>query len=121
MEILSIILNFVLGSGIVGIVIFYSSHRRKAAAEASSAEFVAQEQDFAIQKVNIEFLSSQLQEAWSEVEKMQEIINSKRGKVLSLMAHVNRLEIDFLEYSSARHRAEIISCTLYECEKRTAA
>lgn len=121
MEILSLILNFVLGSGIVGVVVFYSSQRRKADAEASSAEFEVKGKEFSIQKVNIEFLSSQLQEAWSEVEKMQEIINSKRDQILSLMTQTKRLEIELLEHSSARRRAEILLCAATQCEKRVAA
>lgn len=38
MELISLILNFVLGSGIIGLLIFYRSKKRKASAEATNSE-----------------------------------------------------------------------------------
>lgn len=118
MELLSLILNFVLSSGLVGLLIFYTSKRRKAAAEASSAETEVKGQEFSIQKTNIEFLSSQLQEAWAEVEKMQQIINGKRDNILLLMTQTKQLEIELLEHKTARRRAEIYTCYKSECVQR---
>lgn len=118
MELFSLILNFVLSSGILGLLLFYSSKRRKAAAEAFSAENDAKGQEFSIQKINIEFLSSQLQEAWAEVEKMQQIINGKRDNILSLMSQTKQLEIELLEHKTARKRSEIYRCYRTECVDR---
>ncbi len=118
MEIISLVLNFLLSSGIVGVLIFYSSKKRKAAAEASSAELGAREQEFAIQRENIEFLSSQLQEAWSEVEKLQGLINTKRGNIIALITKTKQLEIDIIESQSAERRAEMAACHRVECMER---
>ncbi len=121
MEIISIILNFVLSTGIVGVLIFYSSKRRQAEAEAASAESEVKVQEFSIQKVNIEFLSSQLQEAWTEVEKMQQIINSKREQIIELIKQTKQLEIELIESQNARHKAEIYTCFKSECSHRSAS
>lgn len=118
MELLSLILNLALGGGVVGILIFYGSKRRKEAAEASSAEIESKTDEFALHKQSIEFLSSQLNEAWSEVEKLQNIINTKRDEILSLMRQTKELEIELIEQISLRRRAELNACARVECIER---
>ena len=46
MEILSIIINFILASGLVGTVLFFRSKKRKESAEADSAELKNTEQGY---------------------------------------------------------------------------
>lgn len=41
-EIISLVINFVLGSGLVGVLIFYRSKKRTANAEATSSEYTAE-------------------------------------------------------------------------------
>lgn len=118
MEIISIILNFVLGSGIVGMLIFYSSKRRKAAAEATVAEIGSVREQHAIEREGIAFLSCQLQEAWSEVEKLQNIINTKRDQIIDLIRQTKQLEIDLIEQNASRRRAEITACARDNCDLR---
>ncbi len=118
MELFSLILNFLLGSGVVGILIFYSSKRRTASAEASSAESGAKGQELSIQRQNIEFLSSQLQEAWSEVEKFQTLLNTKRDQIVRLIAQTKQLEIELIESHSELRRAELSICQRVECPQR---
>ncbi len=118
MEIVSLLLNFILGSGMLGVLVFYSSKRRKAQAEASSAEVDARGQELSIQRENIEFLASQLQEAWAEVEKLQTLLNSKRDQIVSLIAQTKKLEIELIECHSSMRRAELASCSRVECPRR---
>lgn len=118
MELFSLILNFLLGSGVIGVAIFYSSKRRKAAAEASCAELGAKEQEFSLQKDNIEFLSSQLQESWAEIEKLQSTLNSQRDQIVELISKIKQLEIELIENHSLCRRAELSSCKRLECPDR---
>lgn len=118
METLSVILNFILGSGLIGTVIFYSSSRRKANAEAETAEINSQKERTSAERENIAFLSSQLQEAWSEVEKMQNIINEKREQIISMMRQTKQLEIELIEQNAIAKRASLLSCANAQCASR---
>ncbi len=118
LEYISLVLNFVLGSGIVGVVVFYGSKRRKANAEASSAEGDVRGQEFSIQREQIEFLSGQLQEAWGEVEKMQGLINDKRTQIVDWISQTKHLEIELLEQQGRLRRAELSACHRVECLQR---
>lgn len=118
MELVSLVLNFILGSGLVGLLIFYTSKRRKEAAEASSAEIETRSDEFNLHRQSIEFLSSQLSEAWGEVEKLQTIINAKRDELVALMRQTKELEFDLIEQISLRRRAELAACARSECPER---
>ncbi len=118
MEIVSIILNFLLGSGIAGMLIFHSSKRREAAAQASRAENGAREGEFGIQRENIEFLSARLSEAWGEVEKMQELLNCKRDEIVALIAQTKQLEIELICANAIRQKAEFKACHRSDCKER---
>ncbi len=119
MELVSLILNFILGSGLLGAMIFYAAKKRKATAEAATAENNARESEFSIQKENIEFLASQLGEAWKEVEKMQALINNKRDQIINLITQTKHLEIELIEARNATKKAEMNSCLNLECKLRT--
>lgn len=118
MDIFSTILNLILGSGVVGLLLFYNSKRRRESAIASSAEISTRSEEFSLHRQSIEFLSSQLQEAWGEVEKLQNIINDKRDEILSLMRQTKELEVELIEQMSSRRMAELAACQRAECPKR---
>lgn len=109
-----------LSSGIIGVTLFYNSKRRSAAAQAMSAEIGSKSEEFALHRQSIEFLSSQLSEAWSEVEKLQNIINTKRDEILSLMRQTKELEVELIEQIGSRRLAELASCSRGECPDRIA-
>lgn len=111
-------LNLILGSGVVGLLLFYNSKRRRESAIASSAEISTRSDEFSIHRQSIEFLSTQLQEAWSEVEKLQNIINDKRDEILSLMRQTKELEVELIEQMSRLHMAELAACQRVECSER---
>lgn len=118
MEYISLILNFALGSGLLGVMVFYSSKRREANAQASGAEGEVRNQEFAIQRQQIEFLSTQLHEAWGEVEKMQGVINDKRTQIVGWISQTKQLEIELLEQQSKLRQAQLKACYREECIER---
>ncbi|MFI3286973.1 MAG: hypothetical protein R3Y61_00690 [Rikenellaceae bacterium] len=118
MELISLILNLVLSSGTIGTIIFFTSQKRKANAEATSAEFSAKEQEFTIQKENIEFLSLRLQNSWAEVEKIQGLLNGSRNQIIELVAKTKKLEIELIESETKRKKAELLICQKGDCKER---
>lgn len=114
-EIISLLLNLVLGSTLI---LFYSSNKRKQAAEASTAEIGVRQSEFDINRQQIEFLSHQLSEAYVEIDKMQDIINEKRCQIIELIRQAKQLEIDLITEENIRKRQACFrnSCTEREGE-----
>lgn len=100
-ELISLILNLILGSSLI---LFYSSNRRKQAAEAASAEIGVRQSEFEINRQQIEFLSHQLNEAYSEIDKMQDIINEKRNQIIELIRQTKSLEINLINKENMHKR-----------------
>ena len=118
MEWLSLLLNLVLGGGTVGVLLFFGARRRKEEAEADRAETSSRGDELDVHRQNVEFLSSQLSEAWGEVEKLQAIVNAKREEILALMRQTKELEIELIEEIARRRRAELATCQRAECADR---
>lgn len=111
-------MNFVLASGLFGTLIFYQSKRRKEAAEATGVEIVNMQTEFGIHRKSIEFLSQQLAEAYTEIDKMQGIINRNREHILELIRQTKLLEINLINEEGKRRQAEIIACRAASCARR---
>ena len=77
METISIILNFILASGLLGTLIFFRSKKRKEAAEADSAEIKNTEQVVAIQSEQITRLDGRVEKLEAKVDKLEIIIEHK--------------------------------------------
>lgn len=69
-EIVSLCLNFILGSGLLGMMIFYRTKQRKEIAQAAMAENENKQVEFLIHKQSVDFLSKQLAEAYTELSKL---------------------------------------------------
>ena len=121
MEIVSLIFNFLLASGLFGTLIFYRAKRRKESAEAAGAEIVNMQAEFGIHRQSVEFLSQQLAEAYAEIDKMQGIINRNRDHILELIRQTKLLEIDLINEEGRRRQAEIIACRRTGCTQRKEA
>ena len=121
MEVISVILNFVLASGLCGTLIFYQSKRRKEAAEATGVEIVNMQAEFGIHRQSVEFLSRQLAEAYAEIDKMQEIINRNREHILELIRQAKMLEMNLINEEGRRRQAEILACRSTGCPQRKEA
>lgn len=77
MEILSLVLNFVLASGLVGTFLFFKSKKRKESAEADSAELENTEKIVAIQSEQITRLDGRVEKLEDKVDKLEVIIENK--------------------------------------------
>lgn len=117
-ELLSLVLNFILGTGLLGTLLFYGARRRKEQAEASGVELENQEQDFEIHRRSVEFLSAQLSQAYTEIDKMQSIINLKREEIVELMRMCKELEVDLIEHEAQMRIARMNICLTQSCSNR---
>ena len=95
METLSLILNFVLASGLAGTILFFRSKRRKASAEADSAELENTEEIGAIQ-------SEQITRPDGRGGKLEE-----KGDKIEIIIEHQEVEID---------RSRIIIRQAYKCD-----
>ena len=77
MEIVSIILNFVLASGLLGTLIFFKQKRRKENAEADGAELENTDKVIAIQSEQITRLDGRVEKLEEKVDKVEIIIEEK--------------------------------------------
>lgn len=77
MEIVSIILNFVLASGLLGTLLFFRQKRRKENAAADSAELENTEKVVAIQSEQITRLDGRVEKLEEKVDKLEIIIEHK--------------------------------------------
>lgn len=106
MELISIILNFVLSSGLLATLIFYKIKRRAEIAEVVAKETGNRRNSISIEHQSIEFLKSQLSDAYNEIDKMQEIINNNREQILLLIRQTQELEINLIATQSAFRKNE---------------
>lgn len=74
---LSIVLNFVLASGLVGTLLFFRSKKRKEMAEADLAELENTEKVVAIQSEQITRLDGRVEKLEEKVDKLEIIIEHK--------------------------------------------
>ena len=77
MEIVSIILNFVLASGLLGTLIFIKKKKRKKNAEADGAELENTDKVIAIQSEQITRLDGRVEKLEEKVDKLEIIIEEK--------------------------------------------
>ena len=106
MELISLILNFVLSSGLIATLIFYKIKRRAEIAEVVAKETGNRRNSISIEHLSIEFLKSQLSDAYNEIDKMQEIINNNREQILLLIRQTQELEINLIATQSAFRKNE---------------
>lgn len=77
MELISIILNFLLASGLAGTLVFFNSKRRREHAAADSAELENTEKVVAIQSEQITRLDGRVEKLEEKVDKLEIIIEHK--------------------------------------------
>lgn len=76
-QIVSLVLNFILGSGLVGTVLFYRPKKRRENAEARHSELRNTEQIVTIQSQQIKRLDGRVETLEKKVDKLSVIIESK--------------------------------------------
>lgn len=77
MELVSIILNFLLASGLAGTLVFFNSKKRRENAAADSAELENTEKVVAIQSEQITRLDGRVEKLEEKVDKLEIIIEHK--------------------------------------------
>lgn len=107
MEMISVILNFVLGSGLLATLLFYEANRRKINADAANEELNVKKSALSIEHQTVEFLQNQLCEAYVEIDKMQDIINQKRDQIIDLIRQTKELEILLIETQQKLRKNEL--------------
>ena len=110
--------DFVLGSGIVGLLFFYGSKKRRESAAAVTAEAQAASAELDANKAQIEHLSRQLVDSFSENVRVQELVSKERERIVDLMRQLSEIEIKFLEEERRRKRAERDVCLTEGCARR---
>lgn len=111
MELISLILNFVLGSGVISLLVFYRSKQRRERAETSVVELGAF-------KAQIDHLSKQLKESFSEIDLMQGIIDNKREKIIDLSRKLTDIELRAIAEEKRRRLLEPKICLEEGCKVR---
>ena len=107
METLSLILNFILSSGLIATLVFYKIQRRDKIAEVVAKETENRQDSISIEQQSVAFLKSQLSDAYREIDKMQEIINQNREQILLLIRQTQELEINLIATQSAQRRENL--------------
>lgn len=110
--------DLVLGSGIVGLLFFYRAKRRRESADAVTAEARAASAELDVNKAQIEHLSRQLIDSFSENVKVQELVDKERARIVELMRQLGEIEMKFLEEERRRKRAERDVCLVDNCASR---
>ena len=111
MENFNTILNILLGSGIISLLIFYKSKKRKSNAEASVSEFTALQ-------MQITHLGVQLQEAYTMQDTMQDIIDKLRENLVEISKKYSELRLEFIKEQEKYAAANFNRCDISNCANR---
>lgn len=80
-EIISLILNFILASGLVGTFVFFRYKRREAKAAADSADLENTDKIIQMQSAHIGRLDLRVEKLEEKVDKLEIIIEDKDGEI----------------------------------------
>lgn len=117
-EIIRMALDVIVGSGVVGLLLFYRSKQRKESAAAVTAEAQAASAELDANKAQIEHLSRQLVESFAENVKVQELVGKERSKIVELMRQLGEIEMKLLDEERRRKQAERNACLDEGCLER---
>lgn len=81
LEIISLITNFLLASGLLGTVVFFKSKKRKAIAEAETAEIENTDKIVLMQSQHIDRLDVRVAKLEDKVDKLEIIIQKKDSEL----------------------------------------
>lgn len=110
-EIINIVVNALLASGLISMMLFYRSKRRKHNTEADVGEFNA-----AVLQIN--HFSQQLKEAYEEIDRMQAIIDQKRNDLLEMSKKLSEMRLQLVQTEERVALAEYNRCNVAECVRR---
>jgi len=81
LEIISLVLNLLLASGLLGTFLFFRSKRRQAKAEADNSEIVNTEKIVHLQAEQIDRLDARVEKLEQKVDKLEQIIRGKDAEI----------------------------------------
>lgn len=110
-EIISVIVNSTLISAVLGQAWFYKSKKRKQNAEADMSEF-----DTKVAQIN--HFSTQLKEAYAEIDRMQGIIDRIRGELIEGGRKLAEARLELVKVQEHLAIAEYNRCDRPGCPER---
>ena len=105
-------------SGVLGTLLFYRMHRRRELARTQAVEIETEMSSLTAYQKQIDFMNRQLETAFQQLSRLQQIINENRDRIIELLDEVNSLKIMLKEESERRQCAEQNACVLENCPNR---
>lgn len=125
MELLKLIVEIVIGTGIIGALLFYSSKKRKAAAEAHGEELTNSDKLIAQYERYLDTLraeqtdlKTELSEARAEAREARSEAAKERDKVVGLYKELGAAQIAEQKAIHALELAEYDKCLVAVCRRR---
>lgn len=119
------LLNIILGSGIVGTFVFYTSKRRKEKAAASLIEIDVEAKRIDVDKKKFEsyrdeikHLQDQIDEMYRDKDHLQKIVDENREELAKVKEQMSKMNLELIKEREKRLAAEFNYCVVYNCEKR---
>lgn len=117
-ELISIVGNFILASGIISMALFYRSKKRKARSEAEKSETDAKKDRFQLEKDQLQWYKDQLNEAYQKLDSMQDIIDKLREDILNLKKEINKYRLNIVNLQQELQILDYQKCINLECKDR---
>ncbi len=111
MKLLNTILDFTVGGGLVGLLLFYRSRRRKEKVSADNAGFEAL-------VMQIGHLKRENREAYDDLDNLQLRMDQKRETIMAQETKILDLELRLMEEVRLRRIAEYLKCEDNQCPNR---
>lgn len=117
-ELISIVGNFILASGIISMAMFYRSKKRKSSSEAEKSEIDAKKDRFELEKDQLQWHKQQLTEAYEKLNSMQNIIDKLREDILKLKKEINRYQLNIVNLQQEMQILDYQKCVNLDCKNR---
>ena len=105
-------------SGVLGTLLFYKLYKRRELAQTQALEIETELSTLTAYQKQIDFMNKQLETAFQQLGRLQQIINENRDRIIELLDEVNSLKIMLKEESEHRQSAEQNACVLENCPNR---
>lgn len=105
-------------SGVLATLLFYRLRQRRELAQTQAVEIETEMSSLTAYQKQIDFMNRQLETAFQQLSRLQQIINENRDRIIELLDEVNSLKIMLKEESELRQTAEQNSCVLENCPNR---
>lgn len=107
MEIVSIVLNGIFASGIVTVLVFYKSKKRKESAIADKTETEAGDASFDLLGKKVDYIDDQLDSAYTQIKGMQALIDDFRGQVINLQKQLSEVQISLIKEKTEHEKTKM--------------